>query len=110
MELINFIENNIVFIVPEGRIDTTNSNDFQNLVSTIINEQNKVALDFAKINYISSAGLRAILMLAKQTSQNNGKFVIYSMNDNIKDIFDMAGFSSIIKIVKTKDDAENEVS
>lgn len=110
MELTNFKENEILFLNPVGRIDTTTSGDFQSKSLALIQNETKVALDFSKVNYISSAGLRAILVLAKELNKSNGKFLIFEMNSSIKDIFDMAGFSSIIKIVAGKDDAIDEIS
>jgi len=58
----------------------------------------KTAIDFSKVNYISSAGLRAVLVIAKDFNAKGGKILIYGMNDSIKDIFDMSGFTTIIKL------------
>ena len=107
MEIANLKENGVLLIIPEGRIDTTTASDFQTKAMELSADEVKVALDFSKVNYISSAGLRSVLVLAKEMNKKKGDFKIYAMNDNIKDIFDMAGFSSIINIVKTKEEAIN---
>jgi anti-anti-sigma factor len=110
MELANLIENGTCYLFPEGRIDTATSNDFQSSALELTAGVLKTAIDFSKVNYISSAGLRAVLVIAKDFNAKGGKILIYGMNDSIKDIFDMSGFTTIIKIVKTKDDAIYELA
>jgi anti-anti-sigma factor len=107
MEITNLKENGVLLIIPEGRIDMTTASDFQTKAMELSAGEQKVALDFSKVNYISSAGLRSVLVLAKEMNKKKGDLQIYSMNDSIRDIFDMAGFSSIIKIVKTKEEVIN---
>lgn len=105
MDINNFTEKDILIISPEGRIDSTNSNEFESSTMSMSADMQKIAIDFTNIKYISSAGLRSILVIAKEMNKSNRKFVIFGMNSSIKDVFDMAGFSSVIKTSGTKDDA-----
>jgi anti-anti-sigma factor len=107
MEL-NFSKtDNIDLIKISGRIDSITSGDLQTqLIAYLTNGAKRLAIDFSDVNYISSAGLRAILVIAKEIKKTDGGLVIYSMQNSIKDVFDMSGFSSIINIVSDFDTAK----
>jgi anti-anti-sigma factor len=64
-----------------------------------------IVLDLAEVEYISSAGLRVFLLIAKTSNKNPGDFVICSVRDNILQLIEMSGFSSILKIKATLEDA-----
>lgn len=83
----------------EGRIDTTNYNEFENAVNEIFNENvEQIYLDCSGLNYISSSGLRIFLTVQKKMMGKGGKFKLYAMQPSIKEIFDISGFSSIFSI------------
>jgi anti-anti-sigma factor len=87
-----------------GRIDTTNSDEVQNeLLGKISSGVTKLAIDFSGVTYISSAGLRAILSSVKEITKKEGKLAIFAMQDSIKDVFDMSGFSAIMNILPDYD-------
>ncbi len=104
MDILSFIENDILFLIPEGRIDSTNATLFEENVLSVLSKAQKVAIDFSKINYISSAGLRAVLIVAKEINKSSRKLALYGMNSSIKDVFDMAGFSTVIPTTSLKED------
>ena len=80
MELSGERDGDILVLTPEGRIDGSNSADFQSAVMERIDDgAESILLDFAGISYISSAGLRAVLILAKKLNQVNGRFALCSM-------------------------------
>ncbi|MEA4868608.1 putative anti-sigma factor antagonist BtrV [bioreactor metagenome] len=83
----------------EGRIDTTNYNDFENSVNKILEENPaEVILDCNSLSYISSSGLRIFLTIHKRMMGTGGKLTLKSMQPAIKEIFDISGFSSIFNI------------
>lgn len=83
----------------EGRIDTTNYNDFENSVNKILEEAtNEVTLDCSSLSYISSSGLRIFLTIHKRMMGTGGKLILKSMQPAIKEIFDISGFTSIFNI------------
>ena len=89
-----------------GRIDSTTSKDLENKLIPIINSgTRKLVVDFAKVDFISSAGLRILLITAKKLKQVDGKMALCCMKDAIKEVFDIAGFSSIIPIFPTREEA-----
>ena len=58
-----------------------------------------VLLDFSKLKYISSAGLRILLLAAKKVQQAQGKLILYSLQPNVREIFDLSGFTSMFTIL-----------
>ncbi len=97
MEIKESKENDILIVTINGRLD---SNTYEQLGEkmTAITAGNKIVIDFSELDYISSAGLRIILMNAKKMKKAGGQFRLCGMKDFIKEIFDIAGFSKILNI------------
>jgi anti-anti-sigma factor len=79
----------------------------EKLLSLIDDGESRLVLDCAQLDYISSAGLRVLLMAAKRTTQAKGKMVLATMNDEVKQVFDLTGFSSIFQICGSREEAIN---
>jgi len=91
------------FVQVEGRIDTTNYNEFENAVNDVLNGSVKqMYLDCSGLNYISSSGLRIFLALQKKMMTTGGKLKLFAMQPSIREIFDISGFSSIFAIFPDK--------
>ena len=89
-----------------GRIDGLNAQEFRdNLDKEIGGSDNSVVLDLEKLSYISSAGLRSILLVAKTLRDRNMRFVLCSLSDPIREIFEIAGFDKIIDVIESRSDA-----
>ena len=82
---------NDLFVTVEGRLDTLTSPQFSNEMRTALDGISNVTLDFAKLEYISSAGLRALLQL-RQTLDDKGSVTIVNANELIKEVFEITGF------------------
>lgn len=82
-----------------GKLDAVSAADYEKAVSQLIAD-GKTALvaDFANLSYISSAGLRVLLSTAKQLKPKGGKVVFANLQDNVREVFEMTGFSSILSI------------
>lgn len=90
----------------DGRIDGTNATQFQdNLKQHIADGDTAVVLDFEELSYISSAGLRVILLTAKDMQSAKIKFAVCSLSKPVKDVFTISGFDQIIDIHDTQSDA-----
>lgn len=97
---------NTLVILPEGHLDSRSAKDFQEMVLQCIGGGEKsILLDFSKIDYISSAGLRAVLTLAKHQKEKNGKLAICSLAGTVKDIFRISGFDTIVDVYADQDSA-----
>jgi anti-sigma B factor antagonist len=98
--------NEATVVVITGRIDSATSKDLETKLIPIINSgTRKLVVDFAKVDFISSAGLRILLIVAKKLKQANGKMALCCLKDTIKEVFDISGFSSIIPVFPTRDEA-----
>ena len=92
---------NAVIIQSVGRIDTNTSTEFEEkLVEILDRSETNVVVDLSEIDYVSSAGLRVFLMAAKKLKILSGNFILASMNDHIKEVFDISGFTPIFTITQ----------
>ena len=83
-------------ILIEGRLDTTSSPDLEKEIQSLT-EAKSLTLDLAKLEYISSAGLRVLLSAHKVFAKLNGMTLI-NVNDSIIEIFEVTGFKDILNI------------
>lgn len=81
----------------EGRLDTTTAPELESELNGNLSGVTDLNFDFAKLEYISSAGLRTLLS-AQKTMNKQGNMVIRNSSDEIKEIFDVTGFSDILTI------------
>lgn len=87
-------------VVLEGRLDTTNADQFLKDIDVLLKSQGAdVEIDCTNMEYTSSQGLRMFLMLQKNVNATAGKMVMKNMKPQVKEVFDITGFSNIIKIV-----------
>lgn len=93
-----------VFIVgPEGRLDGNGSKQLESVLLKAMDEGAiKILFDFSNLVYISSSGLRIILATAKRVKKQAGQIALCHLNDNIQQVFDMSGFSSILDIESSR--------
>lgn len=83
-----------------GRLDTTNADIFQNDIAPLMADANPdIEFDCTDMEYTSSQGLRLFLMLQKSVTSKGGKMVMKNMKPQVKEVFDITGFSNIIKIL-----------
>ncbi len=99
-------EDNILSINVTGRIDGLTANEFESAVTAEIgNDDRGVVIGLSDLSYISSAGLRSILMIAKTLGQKKVGFALYEVPDSILEIIKIAGFDRIIDVVNSREDA-----
>lgn len=84
-------------IALEGRLDTTTAPQLEAELKESITGNTELVMDFAKLEYLSSAGLR-VLLAAQKTMNKQGKMVIRNVNDVIMEVFEVTGFSDILTI------------
>lgn len=83
-----------------GRLDTTNADQFQKDIEILMEgEKPDITLDCKDMEYTSSQGLRMFLMLQKSVNSRGGSLVMKDMKPQVKEVFDITGFSNIIKII-----------
>ena len=94
-----------------GRLDGANAQEFQGELTDSIEEGDRaVILDFENLSYISSAGLRVILITAKALKRQDAELAVCSLSDPIREVFEISGFDQIIPVRDTQADAIAAVS
>lgn len=89
-----------------GRIDSTAAVEFEDQLVDIINKgTNVMVVDFLNVQFISSAGLRVLLLAAKKVKPYGGKIHLCNMSKDVREVFDISGFSSIFNIHNAVSDA-----
>ncbi len=81
----------------EGRLDTTTAPQLEAEVKGALTGVTELVLDFAQLEYLSSAGLRVILA-AQKIMNKQGEMVICHVNETIMEVFEVTGFSDILTI------------
>ena len=105
MEIAETKRNGVVVLSVDGRVDASNAATLeQRILAVIAGGETRLVIDCARLEYMSSAGLRVLLIAAKRLS-NTGQLGVASLNNQIRDVFDIAGFSSIFQIYRTQDEA-----
>lgn len=102
--------NGTVIAKADGRIDSSNSREFHSeLEAVVADSDGALVLDFGEVTYISSAGMRVILITAKSLQKSGTKFALCSMNDDIREVFKISGFDKIIEIHSSQAEALSAV-
>ncbi|MDX2032067.1 MAG: STAS domain-containing protein [Blastocatellia bacterium] len=108
MQCVENRHESVIVVGLQGRMDSSTARIVEEkMISLIDRGESHLVVDCAQLDYISSAGLRVFLMAAKRLTQARGKLVLATMNDDVKQVFDMTGFSSIFKICGSKEEAIN---
>lgn len=90
----------------EGRVDATTAETFYTQTAEFLEKDNKpLILDFSNLEYISSAGLRSVLKIAKNCQTKHLFFACFALQKPVADVFKFSGFNTIIKIFADKDSA-----
>jgi len=95
----------------KGRLDAVSSPVTEKKVSDIIDDGKlKIAMDFAGVDYLSSAGMRMLLATTKKLKTLSGQFVVFGVKDNVMDVLKMSGFDHVLQLVASEDEALQQLS
>lgn len=97
MNIIKKTEGNALNIALEGRLDTTTAPQLEAELKDSMVGITELNMDFEKLEYLSSAGLRVILA-AQKTMNKQGKMIIRHVNETIHEVFEVTGFIDILTI------------
>ena len=81
-----------------GRVDTLTSRELQDTIIAAFQKKKNVILNFASVEYISSAGLRALLLGHKTALSKGGKMTVTHINKTVKDILKISGFYTMLSV------------
>ena len=95
-----------IVLEPRGRLDSTTAGELEgHLLSLLDQGQCRLVVDFVQLDYISSAGLRVLLMAAKRVKALHGSLALCCMKNNIREVFEMSGFDRIFAIYASREEA-----
>lgn len=97
MEIIKTLEGTVLSVALEGRLDTLTAPELENDMKEALEGVTELKLDFRRLEYVSSAGLRVLLVLQKNMSKK-GSMTIYNVNDQVAEVFDITGFADILTV------------
>ncbi len=90
----------------EGKLDTQTSPEAQDQLTQLIEGgAHKILVNFEKLEYISSSGLRVLLTAAKQLKTVDGELRVCGLNEIVKEVFDISGFTTILKVFGSESEA-----
>jgi anti-anti-sigma factor len=102
------IGDDVLCIAFKGRLDATNASDAEKQIDNYLNELRKdinIAVDLTELEYISSAGLRVLLVITKNRKKNNSDLCLFGLNENVMEIFKISGFDTIFNIAENETEA-----
>ena len=96
----------IITLSLSGKLDTTSAKTFEEKVLARVDAgERRLVIDLAQLDYISSAGLRVLILAGKRLGGADGKLVLCSLKEPVREVFDIAGFSSIFAVYGSHDEA-----
>ena len=99
----------VTFIL-EGRLDGSTSQHVEEAyLGQLETGAARFIFDLGQLDYVSSAGLRVLLLAAKKTRAAGGKIALFGLNQSVKEVFEISGFQSIFALFATGDEAKSFV-
>ena len=99
MEIATTQDGDAVILAPEGRLDGATSSGLEAALSSRIESGARtLVIDFSNLGYVSSAGLRVLLMTAKKMKGTGGYFALCGLKPGVFQVIKMAGFDKILTI------------
>ncbi|MEA4861692.1 MAG: STAS domain-containing protein [Victivallaceae bacterium] len=106
MEIVLQNKNNYRYLSFSGRLDASTSQEADQQLRNQLDDCVKLLIDLEELTYISSAGLRVLLIIAKQMKNHDGDLVLCNLSDTVQEVFDISGFSAIFKLCPSTAAAE----
>ncbi len=91
-------EGTTLTVTPEGRLDTATSPELEKRMAPEMEGMTEIIIDFEKVEYVSSGGLRVLLATEQEMEEREGKMKVIHVNSHIMEIFELTGFLDIITV------------
>lgn len=106
MEFISRDEEKAVIVAVEGRVDATTAPEFEKYLTGSMGQGKKtLILNLNGLSYISSAGLRVVLIIAKKLKALGGELILVGLEGAVKQVFEISGFYTIFNVFETEQEA-----
>jgi len=88
----------VLLITPSGRLDSSSAGQLEAVLPARAQATKALVLSLADVPYVSSAGLRVLLMGAKAAKANGNRLVLAGLAPSVREVFDISGFTAIFAI------------
>jgi anti-anti-sigma factor len=106
MTIIQAEKDGVIVLSISGRLDAVSAVEADKDFNSVVDAgHERLLINLEKLDYISSAGLRVLLVVAKRTQQSGGKVALCTLSPNVREVFEISGFSSIFSIFPEEDKA-----
>lgn len=106
MDITTRTQNDVTLVALAGSLDSNTSPQAQQALEEILaSGTQKIVVDFTALGYISSAGLRVLLGAAKRLKGAGGALRLFGLNESVREVFEISGFSQILGVFATEADA-----
>jgi anti-sigma B factor antagonist len=106
---VNIIESRqgaVTVLSLDGRLDSVSAPELTRQIAALADTGRvRIAIDCARLEYVSSAGLRVFLGAAKRLNAAQGRFALGAAVEQVREILEMAGFANVLPVLKTAQDA-----
>ena len=111
MEITSKIDGDLVVFQLAGRIDAATSPSVEGAVNTAVGGGTKrVIFDMSAVSYVSSAGLRVILLAAKKANAAGGGMAVFGLQAGVQEVFSVSGFGRIVPITANEAEARTKLA
>ncbi len=99
-------DQNVLIVSVTGRMDTVSAPEFQKQMEDLLEQgETGIVMDFGKLEYVSSAGLRSILVAAKKAKSLGGQVSRCALQDMVRKVFDISGFTGMLPVFDSVEEA-----
>src|SRR6476620_2722026 len=99
-------QEDVLVVTIQAQLDTVSAPQFEaRLLALIDGGERRICIDCEPLSYVNSAGLKAFLVGAKQLDVVGGKLILCALSSSVRMVFEMIGFSQIMTLVETREDA-----
>jgi len=106
MQLVEQEHDGVTVLELGGRLDSNTSKVLEDKIMEILGQdKKKLLIDFKEVDYINSTGLRVLLLALQQLKKNQGKLILSTIKDYMKEVFEISGYTEIFPIYATQEEA-----
>jgi len=103
MQIVEARQDGVHVVAPAGRIDTTTAGAVEtSLASALSGPSPRLVVDLSAVDYISSAGLRVLLVAARRVQTSGGRLALCALSPPVRQVFELAGFLPLFTIQETR--------
>ncbi|GAB2184741.1 hypothetical protein LAB1_20500 [Roseibium sp. LAB1] len=100
-------DGDLIIVHPVGKLDTLNAKTFETYLKDLIAvTPGTLLIDMEQVDYVTSFGLRSLLIVAKLLAPSGDKLVLFQVNPSVVDVLKISGFLKIMQVAESREDAK----